>query len=655
LINLGDFAMFKKNTDHVQKNLFGLFNSLPPSLQKDVKASSEYHFYNLIFCNIPEDLFAKLYSDKKSRPNSPVNAMVASFILMQRNHWTYEQLFDAIKFNILTKIALGLDAIDDIPFCAASLFNFQNRLNDHFEQTGRNLLEQVFDQLTEEQLKALKLKTNIQRTDSFLAASNIRNYSRLQLLIELVIRIHRVLSDEDKQRFAEKFQAYINKSSGQYIYHLQAAALPHELQKIAQLYQWIYENLYTTYAEFEIFKIFERVYTEHFTVVKDKVTVNSSEQLHSGCLQSPDDVDATYRDKNGNVSKGQVINVTETAHPDNPINLLTDVAVNRNNSDDSQVLGERLAPIMQKTPDLEELHFDGAFGSSANDEQFDHYDVTPIQTAIRGRQSAVNIDIEQVSANEYQVSCPQQTVSSQPTRQRHKAEFDLAPCQQCPHRHQCPAITMKQYKVFYFSHQDYLARRRQHRIHEIPKERRTLRNNVEATVKEFVCKMPGKKLKVRGAFKAAVFAYSVAIAINFGRIYRLMLDNPEYFEALFCFIFKIVNEQVKFMKFLYRLWLLQLILTKNLVTTRPPGEKWQFETRCFQSRLINICIIGIGRDLTASLLPHHPAYGSRTRAVRLVRLFPVLNGVALLNQSSVLAVLSITQDFDSDAMAHVPI
>ncbi len=82
--------------------------------------------------------------------------MVSSFILMQLNHWTYEQLFDAIKFNILTKIALGLDAIDDIPFCPASLFNFQNRLNDHFEKTGENLLEQVFDQLTEDQLTTLK-------------------------------------------------------------------------------------------------------------------------------------------------------------------------------------------------------------------------------------------------------------------------------------------------------------------------------------------------------------------------------------------------------------------------------------------------------------------------------------------------------------------
>ena len=397
----------------------------------------------------------------------------------------------------------------------------------------------------------------------------------------MVIRIYRILSDEDKQRFQEKFQAYINKSSGQYIYHIKASDLPHELEKIGRLYQWIYENLYATYAEFDIFKIFERVYTEHFTVVEQQVTVKSSDQLHSGCVQSPDDVDASYRDKNGKTSKGQLINVTETAHPDNPINLVNDVAINPNNIDDSQVLGGRLDKIKQKTPDLDELHFDGAFGSSDNDKKFDEYGITPIQTAVRGRQAAVTIDIEQISDDEYQVSCPQQTVSSQPTRRRHKAEFDLKRCQQCPHRSQCPAISMKKYNVFYFTHEDYLARRRQNRIYEIPKERRKLRNNVEATVNEFVCKMPGKKLKVRGAFKTAVFAYSVAISVNFGRIYRLILDDPEYFKAFLFFIFKIVNERVNFMIFLYRCWVLQSILKENSFSTLPPGKKWRIEWRCF--------------------------------------------------------------------------
>ncbi len=45
--------MFKKNTKHLQPNLFGLLNSLPDNIQKKVKQSEEFHFYNLIFRNIP--------------------------------------------------------------------------------------------------------------------------------------------------------------------------------------------------------------------------------------------------------------------------------------------------------------------------------------------------------------------------------------------------------------------------------------------------------------------------------------------------------------------------------------------------------------------------------------------------------------------------
>jgi hypothetical protein len=43
-----------------------------------------------------------------------------------------------------------------------------------------------------------------------------------------------------------------------------------------------------------IFKTFDRVYTEHFTAVKDKIELKSNEQLTSNCVQSPDDLDATY-------------------------------------------------------------------------------------------------------------------------------------------------------------------------------------------------------------------------------------------------------------------------------------------------------------------------------------------------------------------------
>ena len=111
---------------------------------------------------------------------------------------------------------------------------------------------------------------------------------------------------------------------------------------------------------------------------------------------------------------------------------------------------------------------------------------------------------------------------------------------------------MKNYQAFYFSNDDYLFKKRQNQIYEIPVERRQLRNNVEATVNEFTCKLDRKKLKVRGAFKTVVFAYSVAISINFGRIYRFILDNPDNFKDFLFFIFKFDKVRQIFNEFFYK-------------------------------------------------------------------------------------------------------
>jgi hypothetical protein len=542
--------MFKKNTTHLQPNLFGLLNSLPDNMQKKVKQSEEFHFYNLIFRNIKEGLFKPLFSDKESRPNSPINAMVSALILMHRRTWTYEELFKQIQFHILVRIALGLDTLDEMPFCPATLFNFQNRLSDHFTKTGENLLEQVFDQLTDQQIKKLKIKTNIQRTDSFQAASNIRSYSRLQLLVELLIRIYRILSDDDKKRFKEQFDPYIDKSSGQYIYSLKASDLPHEMEKVGHLYHWIEINLKSAYKDKEIFKVFDRVLGEHFTISEKKIEVKSPDQLKSSSVQSPDDLDATYRQKQGKSSKGQSINIAETANPDNLINLLTDIAINPNNKDDCKVIGKRVDRLKAKTPDLDEIHFDGAYGSSSNDEKFKSQNINPIQTAVRGAKAEVEIDIEHISETEYEVSCPHQKVKSSVTRKRNKACFDLKRCSTCSEQSKCPALMMKKNRVLYFTHDDYLNKKRRKNILTIPKERRRLRNNVEATVNEFVCKMRKNKLKVRGLFRTSVFAYSVAMSVNFGRIYRLILENPSgLFLILLYFIRNVKERTLNLLKF----------------------------------------------------------------------------------------------------------
>jgi len=120
-----------------------------------------------------------LYSEKRFRPSAPVNTLVALLILKHRRGCSYEELLNHIDFDLTTRLALDLHGLDETPFVERAIFNFQNRLAAHAAKTGKNLLERVFDGLTQQQLEALELKTSIQRADSFLTASNIRDYSRL--------------------------------------------------------------------------------------------------------------------------------------------------------------------------------------------------------------------------------------------------------------------------------------------------------------------------------------------------------------------------------------------------------------------------------------------------------------------------------------------
>jgi len=230
---------------------------------------------------------------------------------------------------------------------------------------------------------------------------------------------------------------------------------------------------------------------------------------------------------------GQSVNITETASPDNELSLITDIAVCPNVTDDSAILEQRLERLKEKTPDLNELHTDGAYGSEQNDKKMEELKITHVQTAVRGRTAEVSMEIEEVSDDEYTVCCPHQRVRSQRARKRYKACFDLAICRRCSLAKRCCAAKRKNARVYYFDRADYLLYQRNANIKAVPPERRKLRPNIEATVNEFTRGFNHKgKLKVRESFNTMIYACTMGIAINFGRIWRYLAENPGAFRLL---------------------------------------------------------------------------------------------------------------------------
>ncbi|MBN2436546.1 MAG: transposase, partial [Spirochaetes bacterium] len=241
--------------------------------------------------------------------------------------------------------------------------------------------------------------------------------------------------------------------------------------------------------------------------------------------------------KNGKKSIGQKIQVTETSHPDNELNLLTDIFVTPNNMDDSRALNSRIDHLKTKTPDLIEHHIDGAYGSTDNDKKCEKNRIDPVQTGIRGKIAGVDIEITRSDKEKYHVCCSHQKATVHKKWEHYIAVFDESQCMKCPKLNKCPVKNTSLGRSFNFIHEDYLRQKRLKAREKLPSERKRLRNNVEATIHEFSFRMPNRKLKVRGRFKTALFAYAVGISINFGRIFRY-LTSPDTNQTLLKIYFK---------------------------------------------------------------------------------------------------------------------
>ena len=100
---------------------------------------------------------------------------------------------------------------------------------------GVNLLEKAFEAITDAQIKRLKVRTGMQRMDSTQIASNIVSASRLQLLVEALQRVERILNEADKARLAETFAPYTQDSAGHYTYRVKGKeAVQAHLQELGQ-------------------------------------------------------------------------------------------------------------------------------------------------------------------------------------------------------------------------------------------------------------------------------------------------------------------------------------------------------------------------------------------------------------------------------------
>ncbi len=529
--------MFKANKKHLQPSLFSTITSLPVKQQKRLKESWAGTFYKEVFSRIEEKDFEILYSEEPSRPNVPVNVLLCLEMLKAGFGWTDEEMYDNFSYNVKVRYALGYRNLEEGHFELRTTYNFRKRLSQHMQETGENLFEVCFEKITDEQMEAFKVKSGIQRVDSKQIASNIRRFTRLQLLIEVLQRSYGMLKASDKLKYAEVFEPYIQGKAGKYLYRLKGEKhLPH-ITKIGKLMQRLMSELAADYEADPAFTVLQRVFREHFIIEEKEIRTKEGSELSADSLQSPDDLEATFRKKRNEGYIGYVTNITETGDPDNELQLILKVQTEANTTDDSTMLAEALPELVERT-ELTKMYSDGGYNSDEVDNVCHDQEVELIQTAIRGRTPSseqVNLEDFTFILNESgelkQITCPQgQTVAVEVGSKdgRYKATFTQLKCAPCDLLAQCHMMTLKRQptkrRLYFTLAQVRLAQRRQ-RMKQEKKSGRNLRSAVEATVHEITCRLEHGKLRVRGKFRVEMTMIASVAMANGRRIWRYQQEQ----------------------------------------------------------------------------------------------------------------------------------
>lgn len=525
--------MFKKNQHHFQLPLTSHVDDLPEKLRRRLENSWAGVFYREVFCRLDEGPFAVLYAEGPSRPNTPVNVLVGLEMLKAGHGWTDEELYDNFCYDVQVRYALGYRHLGEGEFEIRTLYYFRERLSRHMQAKGVNLLDQAFEQVTDAQLAAYQLKTGKQRMDSFQIASNIRQMGRVQLLVTVLQRVHRMLHEADQQAYAEDFAPYLKGHAGQYVYRLKSEDVAPHLQRIGDLMQRLLTALPPTYAAEPGYQVLGRVFGEHFRLAEARVTVKANPELSAASLQAPDDLEATYREKRGQGYQGYAANVTETCDPDNALQLITKIQVDSNTTDDSQFLAEALPSLKARTA-LETVYTDGGHGGPHADQVLAEQGVEQLQSAIRGRSpNAEKLHLADfvLTGNAAgipgQLTCPGgQTVLVSLSRQQKAfvAHFAQEGCAACPLAHKCPAQPGKRdpRPRLRFTQAEAQAAQRRRRSQQLRQERGNLRAAVEATVRSVKHRYPDAQLPVRGKFRVTCLLLGAAAVANVRRIQRYL-------------------------------------------------------------------------------------------------------------------------------------
>ena len=496
--------MFKKTDESVQFNMFNdPRDLLNEKSRKKFNDSGSWHnlFRKHVLSKIDEEQFRPLYTQVMGAPNSSIRLLIGMMIIKESLQCSDKQLFEQCEFNLLVRSALGLMNIDDPLPAESTYYLLRKRIYTFNRQTGEDLFAKIFQGITSEQVREFEVNGRRIRMDSKLIGSNIAWYTRYELIHQSIRQFYHnipldVLGKKMNRKDLAALQGLLSEEGSKVVYRCTKAELNQRMQSFGSL---IY-RLLKLYKQNPYYEALTRVFEEQYKSGDGLIQVRDKEEISADSVQSPEDLDCSYRDKDGQMVKGYSVNVTETCS-DNQLNLITDIkTVKVNTPDTTFLIGAVKATNLVTGQSVDKIHSDGAYHSPKNSEFCSVNDIDMVLTGIQGTQGRYDLNPSQTGL---------QVIDTK--------TGEIIQANRCKQSDEKWWIKIESgYR--YFTKNEITNCQIRKKLNNRTIEELQRRNNVEATIFQLCFNTRNNKTRYRGIQSHKVWAYCRALAINLVRI-----------------------------------------------------------------------------------------------------------------------------------------
>ncbi len=529
----GHLMSFVQNRlEEQQLSLFDPLNTLTERERKFLERSWAKYFAEFIFPKIDEIPYAVLYSDKDSRPNTPVNVQIGALLLKELTNLSDDELLESLMFDIRFQYALHTTSFAEQPLSDRTLSRFRARCAAYETERGVDLLHETITSLSSEMAELMRIDSSLKRMDSLMVASNIKRMGRLELLYTCVANLAKEMAKT--REIPEHLRHYTEADDrNRVIYHNHSEETSAKIEAVLKDAAALKELCGVDYDDSSSYQLLLRVLKEQAVQREDgtcRLRTKEDGGMDAAILQNPADPDATYREKAGKQHRGYVANVIEASGKNGSI--IEDYQYEQNTHSDSQFLKETL-DSMEKQAETVTVVTDGAYSGTQNEELAAEKNVRLVTTNLTGREAEdIMADFEFSEDGRKVIKCPgghePKSCSYNQGTGQCTISFQKSQCQDCPHKKQChPKMFKRVSRKTVSSKSNQRAKQQRERSTEDFKKQSRFRNGVETIPSILRRKYGIDKIPVRGLIRSRFFFGCKIGALNIKKFCRYMQDQDK--------------------------------------------------------------------------------------------------------------------------------